>query len=77
MACLRPRSLCHLPDIVQHQPLPVVEANAHLPLLPAHMAALHMEAGPLRLCHIQGLEPRPASQSPMTFSSVSAMLLQR
>ena len=77
MACLRPGYLCHSPNIVQHQPLSVVEADAHLPLLPAHIAALHMKAGPLRLCHVQGLEPRPACQSPITCSSVSALLLQR
>ena len=45
-------------QIMQHQALTVVEADPEVPLLPVHMVAIHMEAGPLGLHHIQGTEAR-------------------
>ncbi len=42
---------------MQHQPLARGEADAETPVLPAHFLAIHGEAGPLGLSHLQRLDP--------------------
>lgn len=44
---------------MQHQALPVVEADPHAPLLPGNHVAIHTEGRALWLHHIQGLQPCP------------------
>ena len=44
---------------MQHQALPVVEADPHAPLLPGNHVAIHAEGRALGLHHVQGLQPCP------------------
>ncbi len=43
------------PDVVEDQPLAVVEGDAHVPVEPADLVAVHLKAWALRLDNVDGL----------------------
>lgn len=45
------------PDIVKDQPLTMVEGDAHVPVEPADLVAVHLKAWALGLDNIDGLLP--------------------
>ena len=61
-------------DLVQHQALLLREADAELPVLPLHQAAVDREARPLRLRDLDGLEAR--ARRSLHVEAVVAVLLR-